>query len=170
MQKIIIVFVALVLGLGLAVWDAYAPPPGTPAAVVFPDAPDFAFETLDGAAHRLSDFRGRTVLINVWATWCAPCVVEMPELVQLAARENLVFIALSVDKNPQDIRPFFDKLGVDYSHVFLVHDGDKAISKNLYGVKMYPESFVITPEGTIRDKIEGVIDWLGPEGRERLGI
>lgn len=150
-------------------WDVYAPPPVAVSEVRLPDAPDFSFLALGGAAQELSDFRGKTVLINVWASWCAPCVVEMPDLLKLTKREDVVFIALSVDEYARDIIPFFEGLGVDYDHALIAHDRGKAISRSLYGATMYPESFVITPEGKVLTKIEGIIDWLGPEGRAALG-
>lgn len=167
--KVFIIFLALATGFGIAVWDVYAPPPTSVSAVSLPDAPDFSFLAIGGPAQKLSDLRGKTVLINVWATWCAPCVVEMPDLLKFTKREDIVFIALSVDQYARDIRPFFDKLGVDYGHALIVHDQGKKISRELYGATMYPESFVISPEGKVLNKIEGVIDWLGPEGKAAIG-
>ncbi len=137
--------------------------------VSLPDAPDFRFLAIGGAAQKLSDFRGKTVLINVWATWCAPCVVEMPDLLKFTKREDIVFIAMSVDQHARDIMPFFDKLEVPYDHALIVHDQEKRISRELYGTTMYPESFVITPEGKVLNKVEGIIDWLGPEGKAAIG-
>lgn len=166
--KVFITVLALIIGLGIALWDVYAPPPAQISEITYSDAPDFQFVAIGGAAQKLSDLRGKTVLINVWATWCAPCVVEMPDLLELAKREDIVLLALSVDTRPNVIKPFFEKLGFDYGHALIAHDRGKAISRDIYAITMYPETIVVSPEGKILNRIEGIIDWLGPEGQAAL--
>lgn len=167
--KLFIIVLALVIGLGIAVWDVYAPPPSAVMQAQLDDAPDFKFVAIGGAVQTLSDLRGKTVLINVWATWCAPCVVEMPDLLKFSKREDVVLLALSVDDRPSAIQPFLDKLGVDYDHALIAHDPGKMISRDVYAITMYPETVVISPDGKILNRVEGIIDWLGPEGRAAIG-
>ncbi len=167
--KVFITLLAVSICLGIAIWDVYAPPPAAVSERSLPDAPDFSFLAIGGTTQQLSNFKGKTVLINVWASWCAPCVVEMPDLLKFAEREDIVLIAMSVDQYARDIMPFFEKLDVPYDHALIMHDKGKKVSRELYGSTMYPESFVISPEGKVLNKIEGIIDWLGPEGKAALG-
>lgn len=166
--KIFITLLALFIGLGTALWDTLAPPPVAVIERVFPDAPDFTFAPVGGSVQKLSDLRGKTVLVNVWATWCAPCVAEMPDLLKIAQRDDIELIALSVDERPSVIKPFFDKLDVEYKHAFIAHDRGKEISRDLYAITLYPETIIVSPEGKLLNRIEGVIDWLGPEGQAAL--
>ncbi len=87
-----------------------------------PAVADLAFETLDGKPARLSDFRGRVVVLNVWATWCVPCREEMPSLDRLQAAfpdGDLVVLALSVDRGgPEKVRRFLEEIGVRRLHVY----------------------------------------------------
>ena len=178
MNKLIIVIVILIIGGAIAFWDIIAPPPtAEPVAVTEQaqetenPAPDFVFTDLNGMEHSLSDFQGRTVLVNVWATWCPPCIFEIPQLVELARRmpDDMVFIGLSVDDKPEPIGKFLNGLPEDVrdnialDNVFFAHDVDKAISKNILSIAKYPETLIIDRNGGIKTKIEGVEDWLGPE-------
>ena len=156
MPKALILILCLGFGLGVAVWDIYAPPPQSTAPILKP-APDVAFTLLDGTLE-LNDLRGKTVLINVWATWCPPCVVEIPQLLELSKRDDIELILLSIDKDTETIKRFFKDMDID--GVYIAHDPDKAVSRDILGTTMYPETHVITPDGLVKRKIEGVIDWL----------
>tara|TARA_R110002095_G_scaffold113315_1_gene98933 strand:+ start:444 stop:1013 length:570 start_codon:yes stop_codon:yes gene_type:complete len=173
MQKMLIILVTALIGFGVAYWDIIAPPSGERLAVSAKrtPAPDFTFTDLNGNAHRLSDFKGKTVLINVWATWCPPCVYEIPQLTELARRnaDHMTLIALSVDDALGDITTFLDRLPSDVraniaaDNILFVHDADKAISKGMLDITMYPETLVVDKDGNIQTKITGVDDWLGAE-------
>ncbi len=183
MHKLIIVIFSLIVGLVIAFWDIIAPPVGTPISTEEVTAqntkklaPDFTFADLDGIEHKLSDYRGKTILLNIWATWCPPCIFEIPQMLELARRdpEGLVFIGLSVDEQAEQISKFLNSLpkdvraNIELSNVLFSHDKDKAISKDLLGVTKYPETLIIDKDGYIKSEIEGVVDWLGLEIGELL--
>ena len=125
-------------------------------------APDFHALTIDGEPRpkTLADYRGSVVLLNIWATWCGPCVVEMPSIQRLHDRfgaRGLKIVAVSVD-NPgtQDgIRAFRDKYGLTFE---ILHDPTFRI-KRIYQTTGVPETFIIAEDGTIRRKYIGADDW-----------
>ena len=131
-------------------------------------APDFAINDLDGELVRLSDFEGKVVLVNVWATWCLPCRVEMPSLERLYQNmegRDFEILAISVDaplgsfdfRNNVggNVRSFTDSLALSFP---ILHDptGDLERTYQTTGV---PESFVIGPDGVIYKKIIGATEW-----------
>lgn len=131
-------------------------------------APDFAFATLDGDTLSLDDFEGRTVLVNVWATWCGPCRMEMPSMQRLydqTSRDDLEILAVSIDarlgefdpagRPGGDIRSFADSLGLTFP-ILLNPRGDIQRTYQTTGV---PETFLIGPDGQIRRKVAGGTEW-----------
>lgn len=138
------------------------------------DAPDFTAITIDSAPRqrRLADFRGQVVLINVWATWCLPCRVEMPSieaLHQSYAERGFKVLAVSIDDpgHAETIRAFVRQYKLTFE---VLHDPDKKIVE-LYDVSGYPETFVIGRDGVIRKKHLSAADWNSPSNRalvERL--
>jgi peroxiredoxin len=125
-------------------------------------APDFSAVTLDEPPVRrtLADYRGKVVLLNVWATWCAPCVWEMPSMERLHrvfGDSGLAIVAVSVDELPgskEAIRDFVGEHGLTFE---VLHDPAKEITRT-YKVSGYPESFVIGRDGIVRRKVY-VQDW-----------
>lgn len=122
-------------------------------------APDFALPDLDGAVVRLSDFRGKPVLVNFWATWCGPCKREMPEIEEAYARANgeLVVLAVNVEGTAPDLarrlaRDFRDELNLTFPIV--LDSPDNAVF-NQYRLKGLPDSFFIDRDGVIRDIVVG---------------
>ena len=126
-------------------------------------ASDFAFTDTKGKTHSLSNHHGKWVLVNLWATWCAPCLSEMPELEALSkSRNNLVVLGLAVDGQPaRRVEQFAEKLGVTYP----VIAGHAAMAQQ-FGAKGYPTSIlynasghqVFVKEGPItREEIEGFL-------------
>lgn len=125
-------------------------------------APDFRARALDGsnAMKTLDDYRGQVVVLNVWATWCPPCIVEMPSferLRQQVADSNLRIVAISVDEfvGGDSVLAFARDLGVTFE---ILHDSSRAIDRQ-YQITGYPETFVIARDGTIRKKWIGPADW-----------
>jgi DsbE subfamily thiol:disulfide oxidoreductase len=126
------------------------------------DAPDFILPNLAGETVRLRDLRGKVVLLNVWATWCPPCVEEMPTLETLAARmrgKDFVLLAVSQDERPKAVKPWVEERGFTFP-VLLDPRGQVG---HEYGVTGYPETFVIDRQGRIVNHHAGFRDWADPE-------
>jgi thiol-disulfide isomerase/thioredoxin len=123
--------------------------------------PDLHLYDASGERHRLSDHRGQLVLLNVWATWCAPCIEEMPQLVQLQERfpERLRVIALSEDRKGFDtITPFVQQHGLGA----LTHYQDKGGREfRKLRIRGLPISFLIDARGRLIATIQGVTNWQG---------
>ncbi len=133
--------------------------PASTAPVAGQPAPDFEMAYPGGQRVRLSDLRGQPVLINFWATWCAPCRVEMPELVKAyeAHRQHgLVILAVNVRESAQQVQPFVDEFGMDFP---VVLDLDGEISRQ-YQVRNLPSSIFVGRDGLISVRWVGV---LSPE-------
>jgi cytochrome c biogenesis protein CcmG/thiol:disulfide interchange protein DsbE len=126
-------------------------------------APDFTFPDLDGKKVSLSDYRGRVVFVNIWATWCLPCVEEMPSIEKLYNRfkgDQFQILAVSIDSNGREaVVPFMKKLNLTFP---VLLDPEGKIRKR-YGLTGVPESFVIDREGIVVKKVIGPIDWAAPE-------
>ncbi len=125
-----------------------------------------AFKVSDGLTSiNLANYRGKVVLLNFWATWCPPCVAEMPSLLQLHHDDpNLVILAISVDQNPADYSEFIASHHVD---LITVRDPNEKVA-DLYHTDMWPETYVIDRKGIIRRKFVGAQDWSDPEIRQYL--
>jgi cytochrome c biogenesis protein CcmG, thiol:disulfide interchange protein DsbE len=133
-------------------------------------APSFEAATLDAQAvkRRLEDYRGKVVLLNIWATWCTPCIVEMPTLEALHREfrdTDLRIIAVSIDqpRTENAIREFVKELGLTFE---VLHDPEGDITRD-YQATGYPETFVIGRDGVIRKKVIGAADW-NSEGNRAL--
>jgi cytochrome c-type biogenesis protein len=126
-------------------------------------APGFQARTVDGSnrVRSFDDYRGKVVVLNIWATWCTPCIVEMPSFERLhreIADTNLKVVAVSVDDvvGADSVRNFARGLGVTFE---VLLDSTHAIERD-YQVVGYPETFVIARDGTIRKKWIGAADWV----------
>lgn len=130
-------------------------------------APSFKAKDLaTGATRTIADYRGKVVLLNVWATWCEPCKVEMPsmeELYRAYGPRGVHIVAVSIDDAvPEDsIRAYAKHLGLTFE---ILHDPTHAI-EHAYQTTGYPESFVIDRGGTIRKKWISAADWNSPSSR-----
>lgn|SRR5208282_417508 len=119
-------------------------------------APDFSLQALDGTTVRLSDLRGKAVLLNFWATWCGPCKIEMPWFVDLQNQygsQGLQIVGVAMDDaSKEDIGKFAKDMGVNYPILI----GKEAVGDQYGGVPALPESFLISRDGKIVDKIIGL--------------
>jgi thiol-disulfide isomerase/thioredoxin len=130
-------------------------------------APALELADLDGAPHRLSDYRGKAVLVNFWATWCEPCRAEMPSIERLRkSMEGKPFtvLAVNVGESSRLARDYAEKLPVRFA-VLLDRDGR---TTRAWGARVLPASFVVGPDGVIRYSYLGELDWAGAEVRARI--
>ncbi|MEO6815521.1 MAG: TlpA disulfide reductase family protein [Edaphobacter sp.] len=119
------------------------------------------FKVSDGVQTiNLSKYRGHTVILNLWATWCPPCLDELPTLIQLQQKmPNVVVIAISEDQDDAVYRNFLVQHHINF---LTVRDPSMRINK-LYGTVQIPESYVIDKNGMIRRKFVSEQDWTSPE-------
>lgn len=126
-------------------------------------APDFMLTSLSGQKVRLSELRGKVVLLNFWATWCPPCREEVPSLARLAnAMSNTDFqmITVAIDKEGRKaVDEYFQHAGVRLT-TLLDPTGDVGKS---YGITGVPETFIIDKHGLIKKKVIGPVDWSEPD-------
>lgn len=161
-QKVLIAFSLLILILGAAwIWIS-VPAPGstTQGQIQAPQegfaAPDFTLETFEGQTYTLSDFRGRPVLVNFWASWCPPCRSEMPAMQRVFEDlEEEGLIVLAVNSTHQDnlgeAIKFVNNLQLSFP-ILLDRTGSVG---SLYDIRSLPTSFFIDPEGIIQDVVVG---------------
>lgn len=129
-------------------------------------APEFAFQ-LNGQPTQLAALRGKVVVLNFWATWCPPCVEEMPSLNRLHAQlEPLggMVLGVSVDRDEEAYRKFLQ----DHQIRFPNHLDSSAAIAAEYGSSMYPETYIIGPDGKIARKIIGPQNWDAPQWLDYL--
>jgi thiol-disulfide isomerase/thioredoxin len=138
-----------------------------PAAPPQP-APEMAFTGLDGKPVSLADFKGKFLILNLWATWCAPCLKEMPSLEALEASHALPLqvLAVSEDRGGGEIvAPFLEKHDLGKLAIALDPKSEALHALHLRGL---PTSLVIDENGGIRGKVEGGADWGSDELRGAL--
>ena len=139
-----ILLVALLLYLGLVTNSSRTTPTGLGPGKT---APDFKLKTLDGKEISLSDYRGKVVLINFWATWCPPCREEMPLFKRVYERykdKGFEILAVSTDSSAGPVRKFVKEYKLRFP--VLIDNGNVS---NLYGVQGLPTSFLINREGKV---------------------
>ena len=151
---------ALVVAMPAMAAGRLAPGGGEPA-------PPLALRDIEGREVRLDAFRGRTVVVNFWATWCAPCVAEMPSLERLRTRfiaDGLEVLAVNLQENAARIRPFAERLALSMP-LLRDHDGS---ARAAWGVTVFPTTFIVGPDQRIALVAIGEIDWDAPDVASRL--
>ena len=129
--------------------------------------PPLELEDLKGGRHRLADYRGKVVLINFWATWCVPCREEMPSIERLrASLENRPFAVLAVNLAEPETRiaKFLEAVPLGFP-ILLDRDAKAA---RAWQAKMLPATYIVGPDGAIRYRHLGELDWSKPEVREEI--
>ena len=151
-------FVVAVIAAGMLFYGFHAARRSESNAIIMKasPAPDFTLQSLDGKDVRLSDLRGKAVLLNFWATWCGPCKIETPWLVELQNKygsQGLQVVGVAMDDSGKDeIAKFAKDMGVNYPVLL----GKEAVGDAYGGVPALPESFFIGRDGKIVDKIIGL--------------
>lgn len=138
----------IVIAAGIYLWQTISPDVDLPESG--PAAPDFELTTLEGDRFRLSEHRGEVVVLNVWATWCPPCRVEIPGFVELQEEyrdEGVTFVGLSVDEEGFDaVGPFAERKGMNYPQL-----ASQRVAYRLYGdADSVPRTYLIDKQGRIR--------------------
>lgn len=129
-------------------------------------APEVEFVGAQGGVMTLERFEGRVVLLNLWATWCAPCVREMPSLDRLAADQPaLAVVPVSMDLQAPSAARFLERHGL--AHLPLYHDPSGQLMRRL-GAHGLPASFVIDRKGRVAAVVRGSVDWTSAPMRELL--
>lgn len=168
----LILITTIALGFGLTLWLKTAPAPApapvtrAPAASENATLPAFSFATLEGEQHSAADFAGKWLLINFWASWCAPCIAEFPMLLELADTypDRLVLLAISSDQTVEAIDRFKTKLAekdralLNLPNVKLIHDENSALTFDLFQTMRLPETIIVSPQQKMIKKLVGV-DW-----------
>lgn len=131
-------------------------------ATAWIDAHNFAGKLPDEKTVNLKDYRGRFILLNFWATWCSPCLKEMPDFekaYQQMGQEKLIVLAVGMGEDTKKISKFAEKYGFTFP---MVADPKLEIT-NLYGVKNIPVTYLIDPEGVVLGRALGIRDWANPD-------
>jgi len=129
-------------------------------------APEFSVTSLDGKPVSLSSFRGKVVMVHFWATWCPPCVEELPTLERLyrsSFGKDLDILAVSVDEGGAGaVVPFMQK---NRFALPIVLNPDQSVSK-AYGTFKFPETYLVDRDGIVRKKVIGPADWMSPAAQQ----
>jgi cytochrome c biogenesis protein CcmG, thiol:disulfide interchange protein DsbE len=162
--RIALVSILILLSILLALSGCYS---GSRPGRIGSAAPDFTVHDSERTV-TLSQFKGQVVVLNFWATWCPPCIEEMPSLVQMQERmkaKGVTVLAVSVDADENSYRRFLRDHNVN---LLSVRDADQK-SNGLYGTSKFPETYIIDRNGVVRRKFIGAVDWTEPEVIDFLG-
>jgi peroxiredoxin len=163
-KRLVWLGLAGLLLIALSAWRIHAGPsaPGRPANL------DFTLKDANGRDVRLADFRGKPLIVNFWATWCGPCQLETPELVELAAEykdQGLAIVGVSIDDTPAQVQQFAATYKVTYPLLIGRDRDDVAAAFGL--TDGIPMSVLIRADGTIASRLEGIDtkEWFEAEIR-----
>ena len=178
--NLIVIIVMVLASYGLAQSFDMQAPEKTPASLLAATAkpkekktiiplkgeekmPAFSFTDIKGNAYDAQDFKGKMIVLNFWATWCPPCVIEFPRLLEIAHSDsdNIIFIALSSDTTNAAIEKFLTKLekknapAWDRPNIFIARDINQRITQSLFQTYQFPETYIIDRAQRLRTKIIG---------------
>jgi thiol-disulfide isomerase/thioredoxin len=121
--------------------------------------PTLQFTTLNGEPASTGQFRGRALVLNVWATWCAPCRKELPSLQRLAEQfdaERLIVVGMAIDADDHLVREFLIDRKVSFRNF---QDARRVVANDVLGVRAYPSTFLVSGDGILRAVVEGSREW-----------
>ncbi|MGI8891469.1 MAG: TlpA disulfide reductase family protein [Chthoniobacterales bacterium] len=155
----------ILLPLALAMAGYFLPAPAALAAEKVSVAPAWKLQNLEGKTVQLSDFKGKVVVLNFWATWCPPCRAEIPDLVALQKRyaaRGLVVVGISLDEGgPAKVASFVKKMGINYQVVM----GNQEIAQAYDGIEVVPTTFIIDRKGNVASALQGATNVEGFEAQ-----
>ena len=176
MRRNVFLIVALVV-IGLGIY-AYNP---APKNKIIDDrapkttgvtAPDFSFTSLNNEKYTLKDFKGKLILLHFWASWCAPCVVELPSLIKLAHDfpDDIIILAFSNDNDSESAIRFLHKQSINLhsSNIIWSWDDSKAITYDLFQTMILPETIILDHNLNMVKKYVGDTKWNSPAIRNEL--
>lgn len=164
-QRFLRLSLSLVI-LGLAACSQPAPP--TDRLVAGEPLPDVVLAGLDGVNARLSDYRGKLVVLNLWATWCEPCRREMPNLQQLSNSldpQRFVVVGVAADEDEHLVREYLLDKGVGFPNYI---DKEQQVSREQFGIQLFPYTLLIAPDGHLIQRFAGPREWQRDEVIELL--
>ena len=156
-----------VLLLLLALHAVASAEPGLKAWTGANPAPAIELKTLDGQPFRLEQLRGKVVLVNFWATWCEPCIEEMPSMQKLRNRlagAPFEIVAVNHQEGEPRIRNFLKKVPLDFP---IVRDTDGSVTR-AWQARIFPSSYLVDADGKIRYVLAGAIDWSAPASVKKV--
>src|SRR5659263_759826 len=166
MKKIYLLLCWLVLGLTGPGILAFAKTPGeVEVGSVLREAP---MQGLSGRSHQLSQYRGKPLIINVWASWCGPCQQEMPSLERLARSKGgkqFIVIGISTDDYPEAAQAFLKRYPTSFSH-YIDH---QLLLENMLGADHLPLTLLVDAQGRVMAKYVGAKEWDSPEALKIVG-
>jgi thiol-disulfide isomerase/thioredoxin len=123
-------------------------------------APDFELPDFEGRKHRLSEFKGKVVILNFWATWCAPCVTEFPSMVRMVARlkGKVQLVTVSADERKEDVLAFIKTFKGMGPHIVHLWDPSTQIAKS-FGTQKLPETYILKPDLKLAKKVVSSVQW-----------
>jgi thiol-disulfide isomerase/thioredoxin len=161
---------AFALLCGLFLWLAGCGPALAQVGRWYPEnvaPPPLVLKDIDGKEYDLAAFKGRIVIVNFWATWCGPCVAEMPSLQALASRlgeRNALVLGVNYHESPQKIRDFQAKYRLNFP---LLRDAWQEASA-AWKVNVLPTTFIVDAAGVLRYRVVGEVDWSSRQVADRL--
>ena len=158
----------LVAAAGYAIGRDAPIAPAGPDRTAREALPPVSLNRLDGEVESLASYVGRTVVINVWATWCVPCRRELPSLQILSSRldpKRFAVIGLSIDKEPRLVRDYLADTGIDFPNYI---DASQAVTKEILDVPALPTTIIVGPDGRIHQRIVGERRWDDPSVIRKL--
>lgn len=166
MKKIYLLLCWLVLGLTGPGILAFAKTPGeVEVGSVLREAP---MQGLSGRSHQLSQYRGKPLIINVWASWCGPCQQEMPSLERLARSklgQQFAVIGISTDDFPEAAGAFLKRYRTSFSHYI----DQKLLLENMLGADRLPLTLLVDAQGKVLAKYVGAKEWDSPQAMSLIG-
>lgn len=131
--------------------------------------PDQEFTNIHGSRFKISDVKAPLVLLHHWASWCAPCILEFPKLIEMLKHfdGDIQMIAISLDTQADAMHRYMDSLGADGLGIRWVHDTEFKYS-SLYGIPGVPHTFFLSPQRRVLKKVFDEYDWNGDKSRNEL--